>query len=432
LWSDLNAKRRAAQQTPNDANARAALGSALRQLALPDTPRRDSFYAQAMAELETAVRLDANHRVARQTLAAIYEARAGAATGPRNVAYVQLAVEQWQVLAASDANARKHLAEDVFYLGLDAQTRGAFADAVSYYDRARGLMPNGAGPLFTLERADAQRKLLNVAWARALLNQNEPAPAADKARAAFGEAFAAMYQPPAFYVARAQVTMSPGARTIAFSLAPLQGQVTRQAFTRVIEAWRQVGVGAELAGDGGTLNLTIAFANTNDLMNKLDALTRATPNEPDWALVRAVLAPKKIEWRASEDWWWESLDYREQVDLGSACTNFSGQLASLAPNLATFAKASPQDDEAQLKRALLESAQSGWRNALAQGRVVYRAGENEVRVEACGARQVAITASPLRGDVIALAASVLGVLGIALGVLAFRGMMHRRGDAAKK
>ncbi|MBI3537849.1 MAG: hypothetical protein HY070_09860, partial [Chloroflexi bacterium] len=46
IWSDLVARRRAAQQNPNDANARAALGASLRALALNDTPRRDSFFAQ--------------------------------------------------------------------------------------------------------------------------------------------------------------------------------------------------------------------------------------------------------------------------------------------------------------------------------------------------------------------------------------------------
>ncbi|MBI5301890.1 MAG: hypothetical protein HY868_07120 [Chloroflexi bacterium] len=425
VWSELNVKRRAAQQAPNDANARAALGNVLRQLALPDTPRRDSFYAQAIAELETAARLDPNQRAARQALAAIYEARAGAATGPRVAAYVQLAVEQWQVLATNDANARKQLAEDYFYLGLDAQTRGVFADAASYYDKARGLMPNGAGPLFTTERAAAQRKSLNLAWARALLEQNEVAPAADKARAALGDAFVATYRPPAFTVSRTQVTMTPGSRVIAFSLTPQPGDATRQSLTRTVDTWRQVGAGAEISADLGTLNLNIAFANEADLMNKLNALMHATPDQPDWALVRAALAPKNIAWRSSEDGWFASLDYREQVDLSPACAAFSAQLDALAPTLASLDKASPKDDEAQLKRALLQSAQNGWRAALAQGRVTYRAGENETRVEACAAREIALTSSPFRVEYGAAVVGVIIVLGIAAGVVVFRGKKSR-------
>ena len=417
VWSDLNAKRRAAQQSPNDANARAALGNALRQLAAPDSPRRDSFYAQAIAELETATRLDANNRAARQALAAIYEARAGAATGPRNVAYVQLAIEQWLVLSANDANARKQLAEDYFYLGLDAQTRGAFANAIEFYDKARGLMPNGAGPLFTNERATAQRKSLNLAWARALLEQNDPAPAADKARVVLGDAFANVYNPPAFYIARAQVTMESHTRTMAFALAPLQGEATRQSLTRVVDAWRQVGVGAQVSADQGTLTLRIEFDNVPDLTNKLGVLRQATPDQPDWALVRALLAPKNIVWQSSEEWWWESLDYREQVDLSEVCAAFTGQLDALSPALAPLDKASRADDEAQLKRALLQSAQNGWRNALAQGRAIFRAGDKDVRVEACGAREIVIVESPLRLERIAIVLGAIGVLGLGMALV---------------
>ncbi|MCI0475014.1 MAG: tetratricopeptide repeat protein, partial [Anaerolineales bacterium] len=70
LWNDLLTKRRDAQQNPNNASARLALGNLFRQLAQMDSPRRDSFYGQAVAELEMAVRIDPNNRAARQALAA--------------------------------------------------------------------------------------------------------------------------------------------------------------------------------------------------------------------------------------------------------------------------------------------------------------------------------------------------------------------------
>ncbi|MCL4395858.1 MAG: hypothetical protein M1482_13825, partial [Chloroflexi bacterium] len=170
VWDDLNAKRTAAQQNPNDPNAHAALGGLLRQLELVDSKRSDSFYAQAVAELEAAVRLDPNQLGARQALASLYESRAGPAAGPRRPAYVLLAAAQWQALASDDTNARKQLAEDDFYLGLDAQTRLDFADAADYYDKAQALAPDGAGPLFTPERLAEQRRSLNIAWARSLLD----------------------------------------------------------------------------------------------------------------------------------------------------------------------------------------------------------------------------------------------------------------------
>ena len=99
LWDDLNSKRRAAQQNPGDVNTRAAIGGLLRQLALIDSPRHDAYYAQAVAELETAVRLDPTQRSSRQALASLYESRAGPAAGPRQSAYVLLALAQWEPLA---------------------------------------------------------------------------------------------------------------------------------------------------------------------------------------------------------------------------------------------------------------------------------------------------------------------------------------------
>jgi tetratricopeptide (TPR) repeat protein len=420
LWSDLVAKRRAAQQTPNDANARAALGNVLRVLAQSESARRDSFYAQAIAELDSATRLDPNNRLARQSLGALYEARAGAAQGPRNAGYVQLAVAQWEILAGNDANARKQLAEDYFYLGLDAQTRGAYDDAFALYEKARALAPNGAGPLFTLDRAAGQRRALNLAWARALLeNKNAPL-AADKARVALGDAFMKAYTPPSFYVTRAQVTMSAHERVIALELAPLQGDATRAALTNAVGTLRANGAGAELADDLSSLAITVQYDDATNLLFKLAALADVLPNVPEWARVRAIISPQSLLWSESEDVLTRGLRYREQIDFSTACVKFSAQLESIAPNLAPLDKASPHDDEAQLKRALLQHAQSSWRAALAQGRVTYRAGENEIRVDACAAREIVIESAPWRAERVAMIAIAFGVVGVVLLAFALR------------
>jgi hypothetical protein len=108
------------------------------------------------------------------------------------------------------------------------------------------------------------------------------------------------------------------------------------------------------------------------------------------------------------------LRYREQIDFSTACVKFSAQLESIAPNLAPLDKASPRDDEAQLKRALLQHAQSSWRAALAQGRVTYRAGENEIRVDACAAREIVIESALWRAERVAMIAIAFGVVGIIL------------------
>ncbi|MBM3129514.1 MAG: hypothetical protein FJ009_12915 [Chloroflexi bacterium] len=421
LWNDLLTKRRDAQANPSNANARLALGNLFRQLAQFESPRRESFYGQAIAELETAVRLDPNQRAARQALAALYEARAGAATGPRNPAYVQLAIAQWQVLQ-NDANARKQLAENYFYLGLDAQTRRAFTDAAAYYDQASALMPNGAGPLFTVERLAAQRRALNFAWATVSLDQNDLDAAIPRARAALGDNFIATFTPPLFYVPRAQVTTAASTRALAFTLAPLLRDETLNELSGVVSTWRAAGVEANLSNEGTTILLTLSVPNQTPLQlrDQMLALGKLLPDRAEWSLVRAVLTPTDIDWDEAAETLTHVTRYREGVDLSPACRAFAAQLDPLAQNLKAVESASPNDDEAQLKRALLKYAQRGWQAALANGRATYRAGAEEDRVEPCAAKTLAWSSSAWRPERVAIAVGVIELLGIAFLILRWR------------
>lgn len=420
VWDDLNAKRRAAQQNPNDANARAALGNVLRQLAALDSPKRDSLAMQAIAELETAVRLDPNNRIARQALGAVYETRAGAATGPRNVGYVQLAVAQWQVLQ-NDANARKQLAEDYFYLGLDAQTRRDFSNASAYYDKASTFAPGGAGPLFTTDRMNAQRKSLNIAWARALLDQNDMASASSKARAALGDKFMTQFTPPVFYVTRAQVTTSAQSRALTFTLAPYlaPGEMQNAASGVVASLRNAADVDANFTAEGLNIivSVTLPFENRAQLTAQLDALAKALPNRAEWSLVRAVLASNDFTWSESDEIFASTTSYREQVDLAAACDAFTAQSDEVTRNLSALQNISASDEEGQLKRALLQSAQRGWQNALAFGRVTYRAGNEQARVDACAGQTLAWSSSVWKIERVGLAFLAVQVVGIPVVVL---------------
>lgn len=405
-WDDLNAKRRAAQQTPNDANARAALGAVLRQLAAIDSPKRDSLAMQAIAELETAVRLDPTNRTARQSLGAVYETRAGAATGPRDVGYVQLAIAQWEAMQ-NDATARRQLAEDYFYLGLDAQTRRDFANASNYFDKASALAPGGAGPLFTLDRMDAQRKSLNIAWARALIEQNDLATASSKARIALGDKFMTQFAPPAFYVTRAQVTTNGQTRALTFSLAAYlsPGEMQNAASGVVATLRNAADIDANLTMEGlnAVINLTIPFENRSQLNFKSNALTNALPNRVEWALVRAMLSANNFEWSERDEMFARTTSYREPVNLAPACEAFTAQSDEITRNLSTLQNISASDDEGQLKRAMLQAAQRGWQNAVSFGRVTYSAGNDQARVDLCNGQTLAWSSSTWKIERVGLA-----------------------------
>ena len=426
-WIDLNNKRRAAQQNPNDVNARVALGALLRQLASMDSPKRDGLSSQAIAELETAVRLDPNHRPARQTLGAVYEARAGAAAGPRNLGYVQLAVAQWQAIASSDANARKQLAEDYFYLGLDAQTRGAFVDASNYFDQASALAPGGAGPLFTTDRLTAQRRALNIAWARTLLDAND-ATANDKARAALGK-FMDTVTPPTFYIERAEITTAAHSRAMAFRLAPTStsGEI-QTTLNNLVAAWRQTGIDAKTSADGTNLVLSVnlSFNASNELIPRLATLSKSLPNSSEWALMRAILSPNSFDWNPIDELLTQTTRYREDIALAPACAAFNAQIDALSKLLTPLENASPKDDEAQLKRTLLQNAQRGWQNAIAFGRVSYRAGTQESVVDACATKTLTWSASAWKIERVGLLIAFAGFIVLVFVAVLWTNFARRR------
>lgn len=425
VWTDLLAKRRAARQNSNDANARAALGNLYRTLAQFDSPKSESFYTQAVAELETAIRLDANLKSARQSLAVLYEARAGPAAGPRKAAYVQLAVQNWETLASGDASARRQLAEDYFYLALDAQTRGAFASAQKYFDQAASLAPNGAGPLFTPDRANAQKRAMNLTWGQQSLDKGDYATAIDRAQAAFGDAFIKSFRAPNFTVTHAQVTTASENRTMVFTLTPFSStsEEVKETANGVVTAARALGANGSVASDNSNFILTVAvpYQNAAQLNSRLAALGKFLGSQTDWALVRAVMSPTELAWSENSQSIVGTTRYREGVDLAIACASFETQLQTISQVLAPLENAPPNDDEKQFKRGLLKSTQAAWQSAHAQGGVSYRAGSDEFTVEPCATRVIA--SSPFTIEPIGIALigiSVLVVIGLVLLLLSRR------------
>ncbi len=418
-WSDLLARRRAARQNPNDANAHAALGNLYRTLAQFDSPKSESFYAQAVAELETAIRQDANLKSARQSLAALYETRAGPAAGPRKAAYVQLAAQNWQALAPGDANARRQLAEDYFYLALDAQTRGAFADAQKYFDQATAQAPNGAGPLFTVDRAIAQRRSMNLMWGRQSLDKGDYAMALDRARVALGDPFMRSFRAPEFTVTHAQVSMDSDTRTMSFTLTPFASstEAMQNTLSGVVTAAHALGANGSVSNENSdfVLTLTVPFQSTAQLNSRLAALAKFFGTQPDWALVRAVLTPTELAWAANNQVIAWNSRYREGVDLAGACASFNAQLQIIAPSLTPLENVATSDEEGQFKRSMLKSTQGAWQSALAQGGVTIRAGSDEFAVEPCATRVIA--SSPLTIHPIAIALIIVAMLLVVGGIL---------------
>lgn len=373
LWQALNEKRAIAAQNPDDANAHLELGRVYQTLALQESPRRDNFLAQAVAELETAARLAPGNVDAVETLAQLYEQRAGAATGPRDTNYISLAMAQWQKLVGTtgDAQARKQLAEDTFYLALDAHTRGEYARELKLLDDARNFSADGAGPLYTRERLENQIKLAHIAAARADIKAGAISNALQNVRAAYGAEFQPATTLPADAVAlnHARVKTTPQQREIVLQLLPYPApsDATRDAVNQVITALNQTKAGQarlDAGANGYTLTLTIPFASDDDLRNRLVKLAAALPARSDWSLVRATLLPAALEFSTGDDAFSQRVHYSEKVDLGNGQAAIQNTLNEMSAGIGELSRASQDDQEAQLKLALLNHAQQWWFNAL--------------------------------------------------------------------
>ncbi len=390
LWADLLNKRAAAVQNPDNGGLHLALGRVYQQLAAEESARRDNFLAQAIAELETAARLDPKNVDAVTQLAQLYENRAGPAGGPRDENYVALALAQWQNLIGTRADAvgRKQSAEDSFYLGITARSRGENEQALKFFEDAANFSPRGAGPLYTPEHFATEMQAVQIALARAAEEQDQITTALAHARAAFGKEFDLTPAPPvpSFALDRALVDTTTAERRIVLNLAAYPGpsDQARQAVDAVVAGLNQTGGGsaAQVAteSDYGLL-ITVPFNSDRDLENRLTRLARGFPDREDWDVVRAVVDSPAIAWSEQTDTFTHAMRYREEVDLASAQEPLQSNLNELSKAIGTLETAPAQDDRAQLRLGLLRDAQEWWQHRLATGSAtfVFEPGDTPVR-----------------------------------------------------
>lgn len=380
LWTDLLNKRAAAVQNPDNAGLHLALGRVYQQLAAPESARRDNFLAQAIAELETAARLDPKNVDAVTVLAELYENRAGPAAGPRDENYVALALAQWQDLIGTraDADARKQSAEDSFYLGISARSRGENEQALKFFQDAANFSPRGAGPLYTPQHFATEMQAVQIALARSAVEQGQITSALAHARAAYGRDFDLTPAPPlpSFALDRALVDTTTAERRIVLNLAAYPGpsDQARQAVDAVVAGLNQVGGGsaAQVAteSDYGLL-ITVPFNSDRDLENRLTQLARGFPEREDWNVLRAVVESPAIKWSEQTDTFTHAMRYREEVDLASAQEPLQSNLNDLSKAIGTLETSPTQDDRAQLRLSLLRNAQEWWQSRLATGSATF-------------------------------------------------------------
>lgn len=215
------------------------------------------------------------------------------------------------------------------------------------------------------------------------LNAGQEAEAEATIVAGFGQAALDQYAlaRPHFRSVTGEVLMQAGQRTMRFTLVPARG-AEKQAAAADVEllagALGRSGGVVRRPATGGTLEveLTLPFHDAQQLAAAGRAIAAALPADADpaLALVAAVAAPERIDYRASQGWRADHLVYSESADLTPAQQALQRRLDHLQYARAEAEAQTDNPTEAARRRwalALLNRYEDGWR-ALAQGcRVTY-------------------------------------------------------------
>ncbi|MBU0494011.1 MAG: hypothetical protein KKA73_30965 [Chloroflexi bacterium] len=344
LWGQITAARALVTADPTVANR---LALARIYLTLAD---RETFFAQAVAQLEQAIQGDAANIEARRLLAQAYEERGLA---QNNAAYLELAIRYWgevRALDPADATVTARLRQNHHALAQTLVMQQAYEPALTHLDAALALPAAGSdiSDATLIQVRDEARR----AWA-AHLFANDQATQAVSVLRALGEPYETDYQAyaPALAGLRGQITTriqaSGGTRRITVAWVPfatdaLTGTAALPAMLQAQVPQAQV----QLAADGLGIEVGLAFGSVTELREMLQALGQGVPPGADWDPVRAVLTSGSLSYDEQDTLFWWQARYRESVPLREpalAASQRRQNLAALIADLSSQASHVPED-----------------------------------------------------------------------------------------
>lgn len=343
LWARVEAARAAVALEPSATNHR-TLGALY--LILADRP---AFFAQAVAELETAVALDPTDVETRRTLAQAYQAR-GLSTN--NIAYLELAIRHWeqaQALAPDDVLILANLRRCHYALAQALSGQRAYRQALQHLETALALpaasLPDDdVGNAALLQQRDRTRRL----WAAYLFESGRD-PEAVAVLRVLGDPYEADYQAYALPFARihgqvsTQIGSAGGTRQITLTWTPGLTDVAalgQRLQAQVPEAHIQV-----LPADRG-IEIRLTFANVTELRRSLAALGQGLPTSPAWDPLRAILIASELSYTENDAFLWREVRYRETLPLHTPAADLLRRkqaLDALIAGLVGQAGSAPED-----------------------------------------------------------------------------------------
>ncbi len=312
LWARVETARAVLARDPSAAN-HLALG--LLYLILADRP---AFFAQAVAELETAVALAPADVEMRRALAQAYQDQGLSAN---DVAYLELAIRHWErlrTLTPGDESVIMNLRRCHAVAAQTLAGQRAYRLALEHLEAALALPATQLPDSHTSDAALVQqRDRTRRLWAAYLFARGQDAEAVNVLRA-LGDPYEADYQAYALPLARlhGQVSTwiggSGGSRQITLTWTPVFTDVTAlgqslqaQAPEAQIQMWPT----------DQRMEIRLSFTNAAELQRLLTALGRGLPPHPAWDPLRAILVSGPISYEEHDVFLWREVRYRETLSF---------------------------------------------------------------------------------------------------------------------
>lgn len=397
-WQQVqNARQAAADGAPGTA---AALGDLYRSLyraasgAGASAAYAERFYGQALAAYaeglavgEAAGRTPAELAPLHAGMAALYRSRIVSADGVVATGYAELTAEAaaaaLEGLAADDGRAVEMGQWEVEALKLlmaEARSERDWSGALAQVERMARLPES----VMSAEQVEAERRALLVQQALALLEEGNRAAAVALAGP---EIIAPQFAPPANTVslfAGWQITATAGTGDSELEIVGLaaagQEEAAAQALGRQVEAWRRAASGQVMRSElepGGELRVELRLpAGQSGL-----ALAEALEQEPEWALLRALLLQAGPVVERKSRLLWQRTAVRQGLDLRTARDQWEAMAANLerqAEQYEAESRLGSPDDAAAAERSLQARVQAAnyreaaqaWRGLSASSYVV--------------------------------------------------------------
>ena len=349
IWQEIESRQQTIRQQPTAAEF-SALGDIYRRLfesagkqAAAQDPDRERFYAQALAAYsdglsfvkQTGLPLNEGARL-HQALAALYRSRSIGTDGSIDPAYVQwMMAEAAAALAALPAAAAVERSEVTGWLadGLrvqasQAQQRKEWPAAIALLDRLAALPDSPVDPAQLAE----ERRLLLLEQALQFLEQGNPEAvlALTGSTLATDDLLPASERQAIFARWEFSLIIRPDDLTLTGTAPAIAGREdeARQLIDQLLSAWqnarpRQGVADAQFDGKVATISLS-GIAPSERL-----ALTQATPQNTQWALLRTLLVNADAEIDTTTHLIWQRTTLRHSLDLRPVADQWSGIGASL-------------------------------------------------------------------------------------------------------